>query len=132
MSVSLPDSQIPLPVTLNVPVSVKPGAVSSTTLKGPVSLHLGQWKIFAAVALLGIAVGGTLVYLILTKKIKLPWLGAVAIEAEEEKPTRKISPPSAEAAVKEIAPAAAPAPPAAPAAPFGSGKRWTPIEALRR
>ena len=126
MSESLPD-QLPLPVTLNVPVSVKPGAVSATPF--PVSSSkLAQWKIGAAILLLGIAVGGTLAYLILTKKIKLPWVGAVApaIEEEKAKPTRKLTPPpvAVAEAVKEVA--AAP-----PAAPFGSGKRWTPIDALR-
>ncbi len=107
-----------IPVSLNVPIAVKPGATTTTAVVKEEHHH---WKVYATIAVLGVAVGGVLAYLILTKKIRVPGLLGAVIEEEPEQKTAKRCPPTQQPS---------PVPPVAEA-PHGSGKRWTPIESLR-
>jgi hypothetical protein len=116
-----------LPAVLNnVPISVKP----STALAPPkttASQHFEKWKGYIVVGVVCLIAGAVLAYLICTKKIKLPWLGlAIAAEEEVERAPRKKVTFAPELKAQEAVAVA----PAKPSAPFGSGKRWTPIEAL--
>lgn len=110
-------SDSPLPTIsspLNVPIAVKPAPAYQSTAAAPPT----AWKTYILVGALGIAVGGIVVYLILNRKKLLPWVGTTppveenrSIEVEKQQPQLRQPTP--------------------PAAPFGSGKRWTPVEALK-